>query len=248
MKDSAGAHGDTDLPSGWEAEISHDDEVIRYRYTDRSTGEIITGMARASDWESAGTELHKLIRRRAQRQAMESAGVTGPQISRKILEMIGRLHQAGLESLYIDPHMAPSGCYWRYSIGIASAGVWPQSGSLGSREDDAPEGSVGGGFDQRIPWCLPADTLEAYAEKFQRHYAPRLGPARRPNPDYVRWYREMLERTAPLGVLIFSSDMGPDYEYAYTWGPPRDFRMPMPPGFRRRTLGRAAGDGDGDGT
>lgn len=166
----------------------------------------------------------------------EAEDVTGIRVVRKIMEMVGVLHGAGYEGLYLDSCMSPSGCHWRYEIGIARDGRWPQPDGLGSDADDAPRGSIGGDGAGHIPWCAPEDTVGGYAQKFMGKYERDLPPARHANPAYVAWYREMLERTAPEGILIFGCDMGPWYEHAFTWGPPGDFRMPMPPGFDRGSI------------
>lgn len=219
------------VPKGWDVDVRHDGDVVHYKYTERSTGQSIEGHALVSHFGSPSEHIREFMRERAESGRLESAGVTGRQIARKILEMVGRLHDAGLESLYIDPYMAPSGCYWRYSIGIAANGTWPQRDSFGSMHNSAPEGSIGGGFDQQIPWCDSGDTVEEYTRKFLQQYAHLLARAETANPSYVQWYREMLTSTSPSGVLIFGCDMGPWYEYAFTWGEPENFRMPMPPGY-----------------
>lgn len=220
-----------DIPEGWDIEIIQDGDKVRYKYTELSTGERIKGTALASHYRSPSEDIRRFIHERAEHNRLKAAGVTGSQIARKILEMVGKLHEEGMESLYIDSYMAPSGCYWRYSIGIASEGLWPQRNSIGTMEEGGPEGSIGGGFDQEIPWCNPDDTLEEYTSKFIDQYSQNLKSAKEANPGYVRWYREMLDKTSPSGIMIFGSDMGPWYEYAYTWGDPEDFHMPMPPGY-----------------
>ena len=167
-----------------------------------------------------------------QLEAMRRDGVTGQQISRRILEMVGLLHARGFESLYIDPVMAPSGAYWRYEIGAMVNGCWPAWKC--AQEAEAPKpviGSIGGGYDQQIPWGKPTDSVETLTEGFTDSCSELLAQASVPNKDYAAWYREMLEQTSPEGVMIFMSDYGPSHEYAFCWGEPRDFRMAMPPGF-----------------
>jgi len=214
------------VPEGWDVEVSREGDFVRYRYTERSTGESIEGAALVAHFDSPEDDIREFIRQREERERLEAAGVNGGQIARKILEMVGQLHHAGFESLYIDPYMAPSGCYWRYSIGIAANGKWPQRDSLGSMNDGGPEGSIGGGFEQQLAWCTPADSVEEYTRKFIQQYAKSLGRAETVNPSYVQWYREMLTKTSPSGILIFGCDMGSWYEYAFTWGKPEDFRSP----------------------
>lgn len=150
------------------------------------------------------------------------------QVCRQVLEMVGALHALGYESLYINPRMAPSGMNWRYAIGSMRCGRWPDP--IG----EIVVGSIGGSPQGSLPWCAVGDDPTTYKEKFVDVYRDELSRAQRPNPEYVSWYQRMLEETGPEGLLIFSSDYGSHYEYAYVWGEPSEFRMPMPPGFRGR--------------
>ena len=155
----------------------------------------------------------------------ESLGPSSPQVSMSILEIIIQLHDIGYESIYIDSYMAHSGCSWRYEIGAIVNGQWPTNA-----KDLVTGGSIGGiGYDQ-IPWTRSQSGESLMADFLEAH--PHIkAAASEPIPGYVAWYREMLESTAPDGILIFCSEYGADHEYAYTWGPPQNFRMPMPPGF-----------------
>lgn len=154
------------------------------------------------------------------------AGVTAEQIARRIMEMVGRLHSEGHEGLYLDCGMAPSGGFWRYQIG-AIKGTWP------GYDNGIVYGSIGGGFNQVIPWCAPTDDLDAFVAKFKSTYAAQLARTKIRNGAYADWYTRMLRGTGPDGVLIFYADYGPDGSYAATWGLPEGFQMPLPPGYRR---------------
>jgi len=147
---------------------------------------------------------------------------------RKVMEMVAMLHQRGYPSLYLDACMAPSGTYWRYRIAAMEKGRWPIT-RHGSGE--CVEGSLGRSGDVALPWGCAAESVTSRAEAFVGNYPKIAIKARAPNADYVEWYRRMMELTSPEGELVFGSDEGPWYEYAYTWGPPDDFRMPMPPGY-----------------
>jgi len=229
-----------DAPPGWKVDLNREGDIVRYKYSEVATGECIEGSALASNFRSPGKHIRKYIHEREEKSRLETAGVTGAQIARKILMMVGRLHQVGFESLYIDPYMAPSGFYWRYSIGVCRDGLWPQEGILGLKKNERPEGSIVGGYNQRITWGYVTDSVEEFAKKFYARYLrdPASANARATasvsNTEYVEWYKEMLEQTAPNGVLVFGCDGGAWYEHAFTWGGPSDFRMAMPPGFKKR--------------
>lgn len=223
------------IPDGWKVEEEEVDDIINYKYTEIVTGEYIEGSALVSHYDSTMDVILEYIKERENQVELRVAEVTGSQISRKIIEMVGLLHSQGYESLYIDSYMAPSGCYWRYHIGVALYGKWPQANfGVGMKGEVGPAGSIGGGFDQNIPWCLPGDSLDSYTQKFIEKYPEILRGAKSPNPQYVKWYKDMLIQTAPEGVLIFGCDMGAWYEHAFTWGEPEDFKMPMPPGYIKK--------------
>ena len=156
---------------------------------------------------------------------------SGPEMVRVVLRMVGCLHARGFESLYLDSTMSPSGLYWRYEIGPMEDGYWParQSGS------ETVVGSIGGDPPPELTWGDPADSETLLADKFLATY-PRIGAAaRRPNPSYASWFREMETRTAPNGIPVFGYDDGPDHEHCLLWDGPSDFSMPMPPGYRLGT-------------
>jgi hypothetical protein len=158
-----------------------------------------------------------------------ASGVTGPQIVRRLLRMVRELHAQGCESLYLDACMAPSGMYWRYGLAAMEDGRWPAVLAT-SR---VVEGSLGG-TDPSLPWARATDPAQVLAAKFTAAYPDITAHARRPNVAYAAWFREMESRTCPDGVPIFACDWGPNYEYCFLWGGTRDFRMPMPPGYRDR--------------
>lgn len=143
------------------------------------------------------------------------------------MEMIGRLHVEGYEALYLDAGLSPSGLNWRYQIGVTTQGDWPVP------EKVIVEGSIGGGFDQVIPWCEPSDGLSMFVAKFRSRFQSQLRDAEVRNSAYVEWYDCMLRESSPGGVLVFYSDYGPDHEHALIVGA-TEGQLPMPPGYRRQ--------------
>jgi hypothetical protein len=149
-------------------------------------------------------------------------------LCRKLMDMVGRLHALGYESLYLDSHMSPSGGYWRYDIGLIEDGRWP---SQADWHDPAQRvhGSVSRSVLGDNVWCESGGSLDVYVEQFVAAFPALLAPARRPAPDYVAWYRAMLAASAPTGVLLFFEDYGPYYEHALFID--SDVKLPLPPGY-----------------
>ena len=154
---------------------------------------------------------------------------TGEKDARRILEMVGELHDRGFESLFLSPGMAPSGAYWRYRIGIMKEGKWSDNPDCFGDDYEVSLGSLGSCCE--IPWEKSAETLSEFTDNFIEAYKVKLQKARVPNPVYVGWFKEILEKTAPDGHFLFYCDPDPYFEYAFTWGNPKDFKMPMPQGF-----------------
>jgi hypothetical protein len=154
---------------------------------------------------------------------------TSEKDARRILEMVGVLHSRGYESLFLSPGMAPSGAYWRYHIGIMKDGKWSNNPDYFGSDYEVVSGSLGSYCE--ISWEKSAKTLSEFTDNFIEAFKVKLQKARVPNPAYVSWFKEMLEKTAPDGHFLFYCDPGPYFEYAFTWGNPKDFKMPMPQGF-----------------
>lgn len=155
----------------------------------------------------------------------QDSSVSGVAVSRKVMEMVGALHDRGYVGLYLDSGMSPSGMHWRYEVGIADAGRWPNPSGVVVRD------SIGGGPDLSLPWCNASDDLATFVSRYCERFASLLDAAREPNDDYVEWYQEMLRQTDPDGVLIFYQEYGPDHEHVSVVGN-AEWQMPMPPGFR----------------
>jgi len=155
--------------------------------------------------------------------AEASGGFGAALVSRRIMEMVGELHHVGYGGLYLDCGISPSGFNWRFAIGSAANGRWP------NRELSEVTGSIGDERDPHIPWCGAADLVRC-TEKFRATYPDLLQAAQVPNQPYVDWYRMMLAKTAPDGVLMFYSDYGPSYAFATVWQNPGRLKIPTAPG------------------
>ena len=223
-----------DKDIGWRIQLKRKNETVDYVYKNLVTKEKIKGGAMEDAFKSPRESIAQYLDEKERTNTLRKAGVLGEQIARKIIEMIALLHKRVYESLYLDSCMAPSGMYWRYKIGAMVENRWPNPDCyFGNDTSSCVSGSIGGGFEQKLSWANITDTIEVIANKFQDTYPIILNNARCSNTEYVSWYKEMLKKTSPEGVLIFSCDYGPDYEYAFTWGEPKNFQMPMPPGFKK---------------
>lgn len=221
-----------DKEFGWRIQIERKSDGVDYLFTNLKTKETIQGEAIESAFKPPHDTIRDYLEENEKINKLRAAGVLGEQISRRIMEMVGELHLKGFESLYLDAQMAPSGCYWRYNIGSMKERGWPHPKcQYGEHKSFCVRGSIGGGFDQKISWGKAQNSTIELAIEFRNAFPRIMRASSLPNPEYVEWYRTMLDQTKPDGVLIFSCDFGPHYEYAFTWGEPRNFKMPMPPGY-----------------
>lgn len=128
--------------------------------------------------------------------------------ARKLMAVVAELHRRGFESLRIVPGLSPSGCHWRCEF-VPASRCFPDDGALLKR---------GGG--RNLPCYTTAEGLTAFgwpdaaarsaeelADRFQAKLSALLAGCRTPDPAYVRWFREMLEATAPLGLVVAYADM-----------------------------------------
>jgi hypothetical protein len=224
-----------DSELGWRIQIERKSDGVDYLFTDLKTKETIQGEAIKRAFRQPHDTIKEYLEEKERINNLRAAGVLGNQISRRILEMVGELHLQGFESLYLDAQMAPSGFYWRYNIGSMKEKRWPHPKcEYGEHKSFCVQGSIGGGLDQKIPWGKAQDPVIDLAKNFRKAYPRIMKDSSRPNSEYIEWYKMMLVKTKPDGVLIFSSNYEPHYEYAFTCGGPRDFKMPMPPGYLGR--------------
>jgi hypothetical protein len=120
----------------------------------------------------------------------------GMRAARRMMELVGVLHDRGYGGLRLRSGLAPSGCHWRGSVHAAKD---PQI-STGSF-------STGAGPKVLFDWEGVEDLgLPALADRFLAQFSALAAAARHPDPAYLAWYRDMLARTAPAGLIYLYSD------------------------------------------
>ena len=118
---------------------------------------------------------------------------------RKVLLMVGSLHQAGYERLRIFPSMSPSGAYWRCSIGPASVADRASGARVAFDFEDAEllahysSGEEDSYFGIDGSNMSPEELGQAFIDRFPRIAVAASG---RDEP-YVMWFKEMLRLTDP---------------------------------------------------
>ena len=130
---------------------------------------------------------------------------------RRLLSMVSELHDMGYQQLRIAPAVAPSGLFWRLSI-CAASNTRPDHGAEMQVWDKGVHYSSGGG-DEYFGWRDTAnDSPKELAQKFVERFPDLATEGKGDDPDYARWYKEMLEVTEPDGLLCAYAD----------WPVPRD--------------------------
>ena len=155
----------------------------------------------------------------------------GVRYCRRLLYMVSELHDMGYQQLRIAPAVAPSGLFWRLSI-CAAANTRPDHGAEMKDFDGGAHYSSGAG-DEYFGWLDTVDDSAAeLAEKFVERFPELATEGRGDDPDYVRWYKEMLERTEPDGLLYVSADWPTPRDHMILFHGSRDIEIPLPPPYR----------------
>jgi hypothetical protein len=144
--------------------------------------------------------------------------------------MVAELHRMGYEQARIAPGVAPSGLFWRLSV-TAASNTEPDNGALMRDFDRGANYSSGAGAEY-FGWTDAGDDSPAeLAEKFVERFPDIAAEAKGRDPEYVRWYREMLVATEPDGLMVAYADWptrGDRLELFY--GSSREV-IPLPPVF-----------------
>lgn len=149
---------------------------------------------------------------------------------RRLMEMVRELHRQGYERLRLHPGLAPSGLYWRCSVyAVGEDGAPVRSEEL--RREETPRYSSGSGM-AVFGWTdaegdTPAELAAKFVARFPAHAAAGLGA----DPEYARWYQDMMEKTAPLGVIYGYADYPLPGNAMSVANAPPGTTIPLPPGW-----------------
>ena len=157
----------------------------------------------------------------------EQDPMSGHRMARRLMRMVGALHDRGFESLYLYCGMNGSGGNWRYAIGAMDHARWPRR----LRDPLQVFNSMNGSDDPRqIEWAKLDAPPDVLADDFLATYPKIVEAAKEPNPAFVAWFQQMLSIGEPLGLLVFYFDYKTDPRPEF-WGSYPDVFVDLPPGL-----------------
>ena len=150
--------------------------------------------------------------------------------SRRVLEMVAILHEKGLGNLRIQPAMSPSGAFWRVRLGSSfwfrsdfGATLLPEYRRQSPLYSSCMEAEY-------FQWTdAKDDTTEQLADRFVKRCPEVVLSASGHDNEYARWYRNMLDMTAPFGLPYAWADWGIADDGLHTICAPGDVVVPFPP-------------------
>jgi len=150
--------------------------------------------------------------------------------SRLVLEAVAVLHRRGCERLRIQPAMSPSGAFWRVKLGPAD---WfrPDHGAMLLTEcrSGAPLYSSAMGHNY-FQWTdCGQDSASELALKMKTRFGDVIRAAYGADHAYAEWYRQMLETTAPQGLIYAFADWGIPNDGLHSIGTAANIVVPFPP-------------------
>jgi hypothetical protein len=129
--------------------------------------------------------------------------------ARCLLLMVAELHKLGYEGLRATPFLTPSGFYWRCCI-VPACLTSPTHGACLAENVDyetLPRYSSGD-EDNYFGWAnMKPKTPLILARRFILVFPKFAEQGKHPDPAYARWFSNMLEATAPNGVIFAFADM-----------------------------------------
>lgn len=148
---------------------------------------------------------------------------------------VNEMHKMGYERIRLVPSMAPSGCFWRYAIVPVSCVSQVHGARLGRASYSLryPAGSVGDDLTTDRFGDKGFETPSVLAEMILKAFPEIVNDGRGENPEYATWYENMVQLTAPDGVIYASADYAvPDDSISCFYSEYRDssaeIRLPPP--------------------
>jgi hypothetical protein len=150
------------------------------------------------------------------------------EICRRLLHMVRELHAMGYEQLRIAPNVAPSGLFWRLSI-CAASNTRPEHGAA-IRDFHQAAHYSSGGLKKYFDWDDAAnDSPRELARKFVERFPDLAEAGKGSDPEYVRWYEEMLRVTEPDGLPYAFADWPAPTDRLNIYHGSMDIEIPLPP-------------------
>lgn len=121
---------------------------------------------------------------------------------RKVMLLLHTLHKRGFERLRLSAGLSPSGLHWRYEI--APAQSFNTDGATLKHELYARGAFAScSGKSPPFDWMgAETATLEEGADWFGERYPVVAEVGRGEDTAYAVWYEQVLELTAPEGLLV----------------------------------------------
>jgi hypothetical protein len=156
---------------------------------------------------------------------IEASETKMPAMPRRLLLMLRELHRTGYERLRAVTGLSPSGCHWRLqitpAIGVAlpdqavdfmarqnrgvAIGDWVVYVSLNHAFYST--GSSAEHAEQCFGWTDAAeDSPRQLADKFIQRFPAVVAEGKGSDPEYARWYADMIEATEPEGLVFMYAD------------------------------------------
>ena len=147
---------------------------------------------------------------------------------RRLLHMVARLHILGYELLRIAPSVPPSGLFWRLSICTAHNTLREHGAKMREFERGVHfSGSEGKDF---FGWTdAKGDAPRELAKKFVKRFPELAGGGIGEDPDYTRWYKDMLEMTEPDGLIYAYADLSRADDCFGIFHGASDLKISLPP-------------------
>ena len=157
-------------------------------------------------------------------------------IYRKILNMVGELHQQGYQRIRIAPGMSASGMYWRCAITPVSNISFEHGARIAEERVDhnliASYSSAEG--DRYFGWDDTGKAgLKKLADLFIKRFSRIAEAGYGQDWEYAGWYQWMLKLTYPDTFPIAYADWDFPAEYLPSTGGRNDIQIPLPPPGKR---------------
>jgi hypothetical protein len=176
--------------------------------------------------------LSRLFRRGSQTPSNPAAELpkgtsetTTATMPRRLLVMLRELHRMGYERLRAVTGLSPSGCHWRLQV-TPAIGLVPVGQGVDFMARQNRGVAVGdwvvyasgnhafystGYSEETAARCFgwtdaAADSPRKLAEKLIERFPTVVREGKGSDPDYVRWYANMIEATEPEGLIYMYAD------------------------------------------